>query len=90
MARCSPRYATTDSANDLVNELDPVSYKYHEIGLQLGVTLEKLREIDCLYTNSKDKLREVIAARLRQAQPLTWPSIVSILRGDSIKGLPVG
>ena len=85
MARCSPRYATTDSANDLVNELDPVSYKYHEIGLQLGVTLEKLKEIDCLYTKSKDKLREVITERLKQAQPLTWPSIVSILRADSIK-----
>ena len=85
MARCSPRYATTDSANDLVNELDPVSYKYHEIGLQLGVTLEKLKEIDRLYTKSKDKLREVIAERLKQALPLTWPSIVSILRGDSIK-----
>ena len=76
---------TVSDQQHVVNELDPVSYKYNEIGLQLGVTLEKLKEIDRLYTNSKDKLREVIAERLRQAQPLTWPSIVSILRGDSIK-----
>ena len=76
---------TVSDLQHVVNELDPVSYKYHAIGLQLGVTHEKLKEIDRLYTKSKDKLREVIAERLKQAQPLTWPSIVSILRADSIK-----
>ena len=76
---------TVSDQQHVVNELDPVSYKYHAIGLQLGVTHEKLKEIDRLYTKSKDKLREVIAERLKQAQPLTWPSIVSILIADNIK-----
>ena len=63
----------------LCNTLNPVASKCFDLGLQLGVDILQIRDIEQNYKKCEDQLREIISERLKQDSPLTWHDIVTAL-----------
>ena len=64
--------------------LCPVSAKYKFFGLQIGVDINKIKEIEATYKNSSDCLLEILLSHLYQEQALTCADICKALRSQTV------
>ena len=80
----APQKLTNNDLELLVDTLNPVASKCYVLGIQLGLDDYPIRSIIKIYKQNKDRLREIILARLRQEPPLTWHDIARALRADSV------
>ena len=63
------------------NEIHAAQAKWYDIGIELKVDISTLKTIESMYSNSKDRLREVITEWLKAVHPKpTWRSLVDALR----------
>ena len=69
----------------LCEVLDQVRNKYYYLGLHIGLLSS---EIDCIVEDasrsSRDCLREVLKARLKETTPLTWDIIIKALKSETV------
>ena len=73
-----------DDLADLYEALLSVKNKYKYLGVIIGVSIDEIRSIESQYKDPGERLFEVLAARIRQSEPLTWKYIATVLRLDSI------
>lgn len=66
----------------LTNELKTVKVKYSEIGIQLGLKLEKIREIELDHSTTDRRFTEVLNFWLEgnTAMVVSWKTIVDALK----------
>ena len=79
------RSLTSNDLPHLLNVLNPVASKCYYIGLQLGVKIAQIANIEFNYRKCEDQLREILVERLKQEPPFTWQDIVTALRADSVR-----
>ena len=79
------RPLTSNDLPHLLNVLTPVASKCYYIGLQLGVKIAQIANIEFNHRKCEDQLREILVERLKQEPPLTWQDIVTALRADSVR-----
>ena len=63
----------------LVQELSAAQQKWEDIGRELGVKNDKLRDIRTNYSDPGDSLRVMLRERLKR-HCITWKHIITILR----------
>ena len=80
-----PSEQLTCDAACIFNRLISVAPKCLNLGLQLGLEHYRIRIIEKDNSKCEDQLREIIATRLAQLPPLTWPAIISALRANCLK-----
>ena len=68
----------------LYEALYPVRAKYKFFGLQIGVNLDEIKNIETNYKDSEDCLLEVLSSRLKQEPALTCADIDKALRSRTI------
>ena len=67
------------------NEIHAAQAKWYDIGIELKVDISTLKTIESMYSNSKDRLREVITEWLKAVHPKpTWRSLVDALRRPAV------
>ena len=76
---------TTTDLPRLCNHLYPAASKFYDIGLQLEVERHEIINIESNYSKCERRLSEILANRLNQVSPLTWPDIVAALRSNAVK-----
>ena len=64
--------------------LSGINAKYHPLGLQIDLDPNEIDSIEMDYKSSQERLREVLKARLKMSQPLTWGDICNALRSDMV------
>lgn len=69
---------------DLQNFLIKLSDKWFDIGIQLGVSIQKLQNIRKDYAIFDDGLREMLIVALKE--PLTWEMLSTALKSDVVGG----
>ena len=70
--------------NIVYNRLIPICSEWHNFGLALGLTQNKLKEIDSDNKMCKNCLRETLSFRIND-KPLTWRDVVNALRRDIVR-----
>ena len=70
--------------NIVYDRLIPICSEWHNFGLALGLTQNKLKEIDSDNKMCKNCLRETLSVRIND-KPLTWRDVVNALRRDIVK-----
>ena len=78
-----PQELTDSHLRLLLETLNPVASKCHNLGVHLGLSSSQLHAIEHNYRKCEDQLREIISERLRQESPLTWHGIFRALRAVS-------
>ena len=68
----------------LCEALHPVRLEYHSLGLQIDVHLSEIECIEAEHSSVSDRLREVLKARLRKTEALTWTDISRALRSNTV------
>ena len=63
----------------LVQELSAAQQKWEDIGRELGVEQDKLRDIRTKYSDPGDSLRMMLREKLKR-HCITWKHIITILR----------
>ena len=63
----------------LVQELSAARQKWEDIGRELDVKQDKLRDIHTKYSDPGDSLRAILSERLKRHY-ITWKYIITILR----------
>ena len=82
------RTASHKSKYSLVYEtLFPISSKWHNFGLALGLPERTLRRINYNDRECEDCLRETLAVRISDSKPLTWQMVLTALRNDTVKDI---
>ena len=76
----APQQLTDSHLRLLLETLNPVASKCHNLGVHLGLSSSQLHAIEHDYRKCEDQLREIISKRLRQESPLTWHDIARALR----------
>ena len=66
------------------DRLIPICSEWHNFGLALGLTQNKLKEIDSDNKMCKNCLRETLSVRIND-KPLTWRDVVNALRKDIVR-----
>ena len=79
----APQELTNNDLALLLETLNPVASKCHNLGVHLGLSSSQLHALDHDYRRCEDQLREIISERLRQESPLTWHDIARALRAVS-------
>ena len=74
-----------DNLPELLDILNQVAYKCHNIGLQLGVKESDIKNIEHDSSKCRVQLREILSHRLRQMPALNMSDIVVSLRSDSVQ-----
>ena len=77
-----------DDLAALCEALHPVSKKYTFLGLQLGVKKSEIDMIEAQHDDPGKRLLEILSARMRKAEILTWADVDKALRSawvDEIK-----
>ena len=77
----------TKDLSALLEALYPVRAKYRFFGLQIGVSLDEIEDIETNYEGSSNFLLKILSARLKQEPALTCGDIESlkaILRADQL------
>ena len=64
--------------------LQPIAERYLLFGIQIGVNLSDIKQIQKQYTNPIECLLHVLSIRLKQDQALTWNDIDTALRSSSV------
>ena len=70
--------------NLVYDRLIPICSEWHNFGLALGLTQNKLKEIDSDNKMCKNCLRETLSVRIND-KPLTWRDVVNALRKDIVR-----
>ena len=70
--------------NIVYDRLIPICSEWHNFGLALGLTQNKLKEIDSDNKMCKNCLRETLSVRINDT-PLTWRDVVNALRKDTVR-----
>ena len=70
--------------NLVYETLVPISSKWHNFGLALGMPERTLRRINYNNRECEDCLRETLAVRIRDPKPLTWQMVLTALRNDTV------
>ena len=70
--------------NIVYDRLIPICSEWHNFGLALGLTQNKLKEIDSDNKMCKNCLRETLSVRINDKQ-LTWRDVVNALRKDIVR-----
>ena len=73
-----------DDLGDLYSALYPARNRYKSFGLQIGVEIDEIENIEGMYNDRGDRLLAVLTARLRKAETLTWNDIDKILRLECV------
>ena len=73
--------------NLVYETLFPISSKWHNFGLALGLPKCTLRRIEYNYRECEDCLRETLAVRISDPKPLTWQMVLSALRKDTVNDI---
>ena len=73
-----------DDLNIVSNALHPMAGKYLLFGIQIGVKMSEIKNIQRLITNPDECLLEVLSLRLKQITPLTWNDIHTALVSESV------
>ena len=73
--------------NSVYETLFPISSKWHNFGLALGLPKLTLRRIEYNYRECEDCLRETLAVRISDPKPLTWQMVLSALRKDTVNDI---
>ena len=77
---------TTSDLPILNNFLCRAARKCYQIGLQLGVKHDEIRNIEQNFQNNCERqLSQILNDRFKQDSPLTWPNIIVALRSDSVR-----
>ena len=79
----APQKLTDSHLRLLLETLNPVASKCHNLGVHLGLSSSQLHAIEHDYRKCEDQLREIISERLRQESRLTWDDIARSLRAVS-------
>ena len=58
--------------------------EYHSLGLQIDVHSSEIECIEAEHSSVSDRLREVLKARLRKTEALTWTDISRALRSNTV------
>lgn len=69
----------------LRNLLDDVECKYHKIGIQLGISGNKIKAIEANYPLVERRLSEVVSFWLFNHPEASWMILIKALESDSIK-----
>ena len=70
--------------SDVKSAIKPVSEKWKLLGINLGISLEILEEIDCEHLKIRHKRREMIQVWMTGTTMATWSSLVEALHSPSI------
>ena len=82
----SPPKPTFNLVYVVYDRLIPICYEWHNFGLALGLTQNKLKEIDSDNKMCKNCLRETLSVRIND-KPLTLKDVVNALRRDIVKNI---
>ena len=69
---------------ELHKVLFPARTKYKSFGLQIGVGVDEIACIEKMNQDPGDCLLEILTARLRKSEPLTWNDIDAALREECV------
>ena len=69
---------------DLHRSLYPARNSYKSLGLQIGVEIDEIVNIEGKHADHNDRLLEILSVRLKQIKPLTWNDIYTALRLDCV------
>ena len=69
---------------ELLRVLHPARIEYNSFGLQIGVGVGEIACIEQTHKDSRHCLREILTARLKKSEPLTWSDIVAALREECV------
>ena len=83
MATGSSKLDEKDLA-ELHKVLFPARTKYKSFGLQIGVGVDEIACIEKMNQDPGDCLLEILTARLRKSEPLTWNDIDAALREECV------
>ena len=78
-ATFSNRELGEEDISALYEALYPVRAKYKDFGLQIGVHIREIRNIEAKYKDHSDCLLEILSVRLNQELPLTCADIYRAL-----------
>ena len=74
----------TKDLSALLEALYPVRAKYRFFGLQIGVSLDEIEDIEMNYEGSNNFLLKILSARLKQEPALTCGDIDKALRSQTV------
>ena len=83
-AASASREFSEDDLADLCEPLHKVSTKYKFFGLQIGLKMRDINEIESNHSKSADRLLEILFTRLNQESALTCADIVKALKSKSV------
>ena len=69
---------------ELHKVLFPARIQYKSFGLQIGVGVDEIACIEKMNQDPGDCLLEILTARLRKSEPLTWNDIDAALREECV------
>ena len=69
---------------ELFEVLYPARNKCNRFGLQIGLGVDEIENIESNKTDSGDRLLAILSVRLNKAKPLTWNEIDSALRSKTV------
>ena len=73
-----------DELGALYEALYPVINSYKSFGLQIGVKKSEIESIEVKQTDPGGRLLEVLSARVKKTETLTWRDVDRALRSDSV------
>ena len=73
-----------DDLGALHEALYSVRYKCRTFGLQIGLLLKEIKNIEKQEEDHGERLLEILSLRLNKATPLTWNDIDRALKSDSV------
>ena len=69
---------------ELFEVLYPARNKCNRFGLQIGLGVDEIENIESIKTDSGDRLLAILSVRLNKDKPLTWNEIYSALRSKTV------
>ena len=69
---------------ELLRVLHPARIEYNSFGLQIGVGVGEIACIEQTHKDPRHCLCEILTARLKKSEPLTWSDIVAALREECV------
>ena len=73
-----------DHLNILHRALYPARHKYKSFGLQIGLKISEIEDIEERCAGSGDRLLGILSIRVKKAEPFTWKDIYTALKLDCV------
>ncbi len=80
-----PKELTSHDLGQLSNILSEAVAKWHELGLQLGISVGRLREIEEDHKTARRRFTEVLNDWVKGTNPSTVGNLEAALRSESVK-----